>query len=57
MEQTAAEFNIPDTTNMAFGKGPSPQEAVPLPQLAQQTVNSAGLKYVHYLCKFGYLDV
>jgi hypothetical protein len=44
MEQTAAAFNVPDTTNMAFGKGPSPQEAVPLPQLAQQTVNSAGLK-------------
>ncbi|KAI9285477.1 NPL4 family-domain-containing protein [Umbelopsis sp. AD052] len=44
-DKTAAAFNVTDTTNMAFGKGPSPQEAAPLPQLAQQTVNSAGLKH------------
>ncbi|CAO3666119.1 unnamed protein product [Umbelopsis vinacea] len=44
-DKTATAFNISDIANMAFGKVPSPKEAIPLPQLAQQTANSAGLKH------------
>ncbi|GAB5592589.1 nuclear protein localization protein 4 [Umbelopsis nana] len=44
-EKTAEAFKLADTTNMAFGKVPSASEAVPLPQLSQQTVDAAGLKH------------